>query len=654
MVKKRISNTKSRTLLIFIGVIALVIVLIVMLASRKADPLKSEQSRSAKVPKMTSIPGQVTSEKYQELQEEDNRRRAEEAKQSGGSAVATIIGTREKDPFDDESFGLEFGSCPVCDCAAPISDEVVCPADPRLAIEKVANDKEAAKRLLDRCPSLAALMAEMYPDLFKELMLENPALAKKVSDADPATMKKLMESDPDFAQKLARTSPDALKALLADDPEFAKKNAAIVKELMKTDPAFADKMFKNNPALVKEMLLDDPDFAKKMAKNNPNALKDMLKNDPEFTAKFGAQNPDIIKDFMKNDPDFAKAMFKQNPDLVKQLMKDDPDFARQMARDYPGQVKEMMDNDPDFAKALLEGNPGLNTILEAALDARGLKKQQGPSLEELHKKKQAERQKRVRQIQLNEAQQKQLAAILGNMEKQAKEATASWTEIPGQAYVQGGGNNDEEQVGGGAAGAGAGGEGGAANTGPIMLKAGTILFAVLDTSVNTDEPGPILATIAEGKFRGAKIIGDVQSVTDTSSGRPEKVTLNFSTMSPLDADQSISIQGVAVDPDTARTALATDVDHHYLLRYGTLLASSFLTGYAKVISSQGTVQTDSGTGSSTTTTPTLSGRQEIFAALGEVGKRIGEATSSYFNTPNTITVEAGTGFGLLLLSDVTG
>jgi hypothetical protein len=42
------------------------------------------------------------------------------------------------------------------------------------------------------------------------------------------------------------------------------------------------------------------------------------------------------------------------------------------------------------------------------------------------------------------------------------------------------------------------------------------------------------------------------------------------------------------------------------------------------------------------------------AALGEVGKKWGEAISGYFNRPNTVTVDSGTGIGLLFLADVQG
>ncbi len=162
-----------------------------------------------------------------------------------------------------------------------------------------------------------------------------------------------------------------------------------------------------------------------------------------------------------------------------------------------------------------------------------------------------------------------------------------------------------------------------------------------------------MGTIIQGDYKGAKVIGALQPAQSTDN-RPEKVILSFTTLSPLDTTKSLPISAVAVDPDSARTALASDVDHHYLLRYGTLLASSFATGYAKVISSQGsTTSTNSTTGSTTTNMPSLNGSQQIYAALGQVGQNVGSATSTYFNTPNTITVDQGTGFGLLVLKDVS-
>ena len=57
--------------------------------------------------------------------------------------------------------------------------------------------------------------------------------------------------------------------------------------------------------------------------------------------------------------------------------------------------------------------------------------------------------------------------------------------------------------------------------------------------------------------------------------------LNFSLLSIPQIINSVSISAVAIDPYTAHTALSGDVNNHYLLRYGSLFASSFLQGYAQ-------------------------------------------------------------------------
>jgi len=179
------------------------------------------------------------------------------------------------------------------------------------------------------------------------------------------------------------------------------------------------------------------------------------------------------------------------------------------------------------------------------------------------------------------------------------------------------------------------------------IKAGTVLFAVLDTSVNSDEKGPILATIVSGKFQGGKVVGAF-----THADYQESVIMQFSTMSLPKKAKSLSVQAVAIDPDTARTALASDVDHHYFLRYGSLFASSFIAGYGKAITNQGTTTTSPLTGTTTTTTPQLDNQEKFLAALGEVGTAWAGQLKPIFNTPYTVTVDQGTGLGLLFLSDV--
>ena len=116
-------------------------------------------------------------------------------------------------------------------------------------------------------------------------------------------------------------------------------------------------------------------------------------------------------------------------------------------------------------------------------------------------------------------------------------------------------------------------------TTPPMIKAGTIYFAVLDTGVDSDFPDtPVMATIVQGPFKGAKLLGKLTLVPGK-----DRISLNFTLMDKEDWLETKPINAFAIDPDTARTAIASDVNHHYLTRYGALFGASFLAGYSNAI-----------------------------------------------------------------------
>jgi len=60
-------NSKTRMLALFAIVLLLVIVVVVYFSVRKPNPLKTEESRTSKIPQITSIPGNVTSEKISRI-----------------------------------------------------------------------------------------------------------------------------------------------------------------------------------------------------------------------------------------------------------------------------------------------------------------------------------------------------------------------------------------------------------------------------------------------------------------------------------------------------------------------------------------------------------------------------------------------------------
>lgn len=255
----------------------------------------------------------------------------------------------------------------------------------------------------------------------------------------------------------------------------------------------------------------------------------------------------------------------------------------------------------------------------------------------------------------SQQRQGKIQELITAMENQKKGIMDSWTQVPVQSYQQGEWNERKAEANGrstGRSGSSSGRRGpNGENPGEVILKAGSILFAVLDTAVNSDEPGPVMATVVSGSLKGAKLLGSM-----TPNTTSESIALNFTAINLPSEASSIGISAVAIDPDTARTALASDVDHHYMYRWGSLLASSFVQGYASAVASSGATSTTSqgAAGTVTTTsTPALDPKQQLFAGIAAVGTKWSQIVGQNFQRPITITIDQGTGIGVLITSDMT-
>lgn len=236
-----------------------------------------------------------------------------------------------------------------------------------------------------------------------------------------------------------------------------------------------------------------------------------------------------------------------------------------------------------------------------------------------------------------------------------------WQKVATQAYVATEEDDDDKKTQGGL---GVAGGQNAANPsqmpsamGPnnqaasVLVKTGDVIFAVLDTSVNSDEPGPILATIVSGQFKGARLIGSFNLPANA-----DKMVISFNTMSVPGAAHSTSISAYAIDPDTARTALSSRTDNHYLMRYGSLFASTFLEGFGNAFQSANTTVTVGGTGGGNNITVQNGiGRSTLENAvigLATVGKAWGQFAKQQFNRPKTVTIYSGTPLGILFTQDL--
>lgn len=297
-----------------------------------------------------------------------------------------------------------------------------------------------------------------------------------------------------------------------------------------------------------------------------------------------------------------------------------------------------------------------NPATEALSRQEKLLQEQQTRLDKMRTEQRAERDTDKRKRQQEDQDKQFLDAtndLSGSMVKRAQAYTQNWVAVPKQAYQAGAlapnaaavakayvenkkalvSNTTTASVGA---------------YGGYQIKAGTILYAVLDTSINSDEKSPILARIVSGTYKGAKLIGEFKKPANA-----DRVVLQFSRLTLPEAAVSFPVNFYAVDPETARTALATDVDHHYLARYGSLFASSFMEGYGKAIKEAGSVQTNNpGSNTTTTTSPNLSGSEQFYAALGTLGEKWSVEAKTGFNRPSTVFVEGGTSIGLLVMDDV--
>ncbi len=177
-------------------------------------------------------------------------------------------------------------------------------------------------------------------------------------------------------------------------------------------------------------------------------------------------------------------------------------------------------------------------------------------------------------------------------------------------------------------------------TGLPGMRPGDILLAVNRVTLDSDAPGPAMAEVVIGPYKGAKAVGSFVR-------HGEHLVLNFTELVTKDG-QSLSIQGCAIDPKTDRTAVRSSVDTHALERFGGLIAASFLEGFGDATRRSGTSTYSSvyGSGSST---PRYSLSDEAWIAGGKVGEKLGRQMERNFERAPTVVLKSGTEMGILLL-----
>lgn len=193
--------------------------------------------------------------------------------------------------------------------------------------------------------------------------------------------------------------------------------------------------------------------------------------------------------------------------------------------------------------------------------------------------------------------------------------------------------------------AGAGAMMGATQARRPIIKAGTTMYATLDSEANTDDGRLTLATIRGGPWNGAKIIGQIEQGYDN-------ISLVFTSLAPQDERPTMRVRAVALREVDAKVGMAETIDHHTFSRYTALAAAAILSGAGRVYQQPvGTTVVTPGGIVTQTEEPT--NRRVIGSAVGELGASLGsEIRRRGFNRPSTYATPAEQGFVLYFLEDV--
>ena len=173
------------------------------------------------------------------------------------------------------------------------------------------------------------------------------------------------------------------------------------------------------------------------------------------------------------------------------------------------------------------------------------------------------------------------------------------------------------------------------------FEVGEVLYAMNSLSINSDVPGPVMIELVSGRLRGGKFIG--------SFARHNKFLLLKFTAFAYEG-KTYPVEALAVDPNTSGVAVRSDVDSHYIERWGGLVAASFLEGFAEAVGNSGQ---SAETVDSTVIVnhPVYSAADQMWIAAGKVGERLAEPMLQNFYRAPTVYLEPGTEMGILIIKN---
>ena len=181
----------------------------------------------------------------------------------------------------------------------------------------------------------------------------------------------------------------------------------------------------------------------------------------------------------------------------------------------------------------------------------------------------------------------------------------------------------------------------------IPVKSGDILYAIVDTAINSDVPSAVLATIVSGDLKNYRLIGSFQRFD-------ERMVVAFNRLISA-TGQEFTIESYAIDPSTTEASVASRVNTRFFERWGGLLAASFLEGFGEARRFSGATSFASNVGTTNSENDNFawgdySLADQAWIAAGNVGKRAGRIMERNFERPPTVYLSPGAEVGILIVN----
>jgi hypothetical protein len=188
------------------------------------------------------------------------------------------------------------------------------------------------------------------------------------------------------------------------------------------------------------------------------------------------------------------------------------------------------------------------------------------------------------------------------------------------------------------------------DNGKIEIPNGSLLYAVLKNTVNSDYPGLVMAKIVGGPLDGVDVTGSFAVPFIDDAFRPrDKLQFNFSNM--IYNRETISMSAIALDSRTFNDFISGKASYHYIERWGGLIAGNIMEGIGKaVLTAQNTVAGDGS--NNVISAPITATGDQLKASLAVIGEEVSDIARKKFDRPPTIIAERGTMLTIYFTSEV--